>query len=131
MVRSLISWVVVGVLTYLWYRIGYGWEYLQDIPRGDWDPAWILYTLVTLLLLRRLGSAANDGANVVEAVVKRIKGIVSHLPGLTLALLVGLTIFSLENGGFSKTEYIQAVIVAVGAAVTTAAWLGAMEDASK
>lgn len=131
MAKSLISWVVVGVLSYLWYWVGYGFDYLQNIPRGDWGPTWVLFTLYAILLLRRPGAAANNGANVIEAVVNRIKGIVPHLVGLTLALFVGLAVFSLVQGGFSQTEYIQAVIVAIGAALTTAAWLGALEDASK
>lgn len=128
MAKSLLSWAVLGVVSYLWYRIGYGWEYLQDIPRGDWDPAWILFTIFTLLIHR--SSGANEGEGLMAAMANRLLGIIPHLIGLTFALFVGLAVFSLENGGFSQTEYIQAVIVSLGAALTTSAWLGALEDAS-
>ncbi len=129
MAKSLVSWAVLGVFSYLWFKIGYGWEYLQDIPRGDWGPAWMLFTLFTILIHR--SSGANEGASLVEAMTNRLLGIMRHLVGLTFSLFVGLALFSLVNGGFSQTEYIQAVIVSLGASLTTSLWLGALEDASK
>ena len=127
MVRSLISWVVVGVLTYVWYWMGHEWTYLQEVARGDWKPAWILYTLIALVICRNKSS----GGNVAEAVINRIKGMLPHLVGITLALFVGLVIWSLMHGAFIVNEFIQAVVVAVGTAVTTSAWVGAVEDATK
>lgn len=129
MVNSLISWVVVGVLTFVWYWIGYEWPYLANIPRGDWSIIWVLYTLMAILICRRTG--AGSGASVVEAVSNRLRDIFPHLVGITLSLLVGLTIWSFVHGGFDMNEYIQAVIVAVACSLTTAGWVGALEDASK
>ena len=63
--------------------------------------------------------------------INRIKDVVPHLLGLTVALLVADVIYSLMMGSFITNELIQAVVVAVAAAVTTAAWLGATEDASR
>jgi hypothetical protein len=131
MAKSLISWVVVGVLIFVWWWVGYDWNYLQDIPRGDWKPIWVLFTILTLIVLRHTGAPAAGGGNVVEAVIGRIKDVVPHLLGLAVALLVGDAIYSLMMGGFITNELIQAVAVAVGSAVTTAAWLGATEDASR
>lgn len=130
MAKSLISWVVVGLFTFAWFYIGYDWAYLQNIPRGDWKPAYLIITLLTILIARKPGSAPNAGANVVEAITNRLQGIFPHLIGVLLALFVGLTCFSLIHGGFRGVEYVQAIAVTLGAALTTAAWLGAMEDAS-
>ena len=129
MVRSLISWVVVGILTFVWYWVGYEWTYLQEIPRGDWKPAWILFTLVALVICSR--GDAKASANVAEAVIKRIQGMARHLIGFTLAMMVCMVIWSLIHGGFDVNEFIQAIVVAVGTAVTTSAWVGAVEDATK
>ena len=134
MAKSLISWVVVGVLTYLWWWIGYDWKFLQELERGvgDWKPVWLLFTILTLIVLRHGGAPESGAGNVAEAVIGRVKNVVPHLLGLTLALLVGDTIFALTHeGGLITSEYLQAVVVAVGSAVTTAAWLGAIEDASR
>ncbi len=120
--------VVVGILTFVWYWVGHEWTYLQEIPRGDWKPAWILFTLVALVICR---GDAKAGANVAETVFKRITGMARHLIGLTLALFVGLVIWSLLQGGFDVNEFIQGIVVAVGTAVTTSAWVGAVEDATK
>ena len=131
MAKSLISWVVVGVLTYLWWWIGYDWSYLQDLPRGEWQTVWLLFTILALIVLRHGGAPESGGGNVVEAVTGRVKDVVPHLLGLVVALFTGLTIWSLMQGGFDWNEYIQAVVVAAGSALTTAAWLGATEDASR
>lgn len=131
MVKSLISWVVVGVLIFVWWWVGYDWNYLQDIPRGDWKPIWVLFTILALIVLRHGGLPSSGGGNVFESVINRIKDVVPHLLGLTVALLVGDAIYSLMMGAFITNELIQAVVVAVAAAVITAAWLGAVEDASR
>ena len=131
MAKSLISWVVVGVLTYLWWWVGYDFAYLQDLPRGEWQTVWLLFTILALIVLRHGGAPESGGGNVAEAVTGRVKDIVPHLLGLVVALFTGLTIWSLMQGGFDVNEYIQAVVVAAGSALTTAAWLGATEDASR
>ena len=131
MVKSLISWVVVGVLIFVWWWVGYDWNYLQDIPRGDWKPIWVLFTILALIVLRHGGLPSSGGGNVFESVINRIKDVVPHLLGLTVALLVADAIYSLMMGSFITNELIQAVVVAVASAVITAAWLGAVEDASR
>ncbi len=131
MVKSLISWVVVGVLIFVWWWVGYDWNYLQDIPRGDWKPIWVLFTILALIVLRHGGLPSSGGGNVAESVINRIKDVVPHLLGLTVALLVGDVIYSLMMGSFITNELIQAVVIAVASAVITAAWLGAVEDASR
>ncbi len=131
MVKSLISWVVVGVLIFVWWWVGYDWNYLQDIPRGDWKPIWVLFTILALIVLRHGGLPSSGGGNVAESVINRIKDVVPHLLGLTVALLVADVIYSLMMGSFITNELIQAVVIAVAAAVITAAWLGAVEDASR
>ena len=104
MAKSLISWVVVGVLIYIWWWVGYDWDYLQDIPRGDWKPIWVLFTILTLIVLRHGGAPESGAGNVAEAVMGRIKDVVPHLLGLTVALLVGDVIYSLMMGSFIKDE---------------------------
>ena len=131
MVKSLISWVVVGVLIFVWWWVGYDWNYLQDIPRGDWKPIWVLFTILALIVLRHGGLPSSGGGNVFESVINRIKAVVPHLLGLTVALLVADAIYSLMMGSFITNELIQAVVIAVASAVITAAWLGAVEDASR
>ncbi len=131
MVKSLISWVVVGIFAYAWYWTGYSWDYLQNVPRGDWKPTWILVTLFVVLVNRRPGGAAAIGANVIETIMNRIKGVAPHFLGLVLSLAVGLTLWSLHQGGFIVNEYAQGLALIVTCNLITTIWLAALDDATQ
>ncbi len=57
MAQKIISWILVGVLTYLWWWIGFDWAYLQA-PDTDWSSVYVLFTLISLVLLHRNRSNA-------------------------------------------------------------------------
>jgi len=127
MVKSLISWVVFGVISYGWYWVGFVWPHLQT---AEWEPVWLLITVVAILIQRRNGVAAV-GANVIETVINRVQGIVGSLIGLLVANVVGVTVNSIVVGAFVMQGYIDGAIVILSCALLTSAWLGAMDDATQ
>lgn len=130
MVKSLIAWAVSGIIGYGWYWIGFSWSYLQNIPRGDWDPAWILFTILVIIVHRRNG-VGPIGSHVVETMVNRVTAIIPHVLGLAVSLIVGVTVFSLHMGGFNVNEYIQAIVVVLSSAFLVSGILGAVDDATQ
>ncbi len=129
--KSLISWALVGVLTYAWYWAGYAWPYLQNTPSGNWEPVWLLYTVLVILIHRRSGTAAV-GAQVLDTIIGRIKTIVGHFVGLLLAIIIGVTINTLVGGGgFVVNAYLQGVVLVLSCSILTSAMLGALDDATQ
>ena len=127
MAQKGISWVLVGAFTYVWWWIGYQWGYLND-PEADWTDIFLLFTLLSLVVLR--GSKADaEGEGMFDKLVATVTGFLPSLPWLVVAILVGDTIFMLQYGGFSVDGYIQGVVVAIAAGVTTALWVGAINNA--
>lgn len=127
MVKSLISWALVGVLTYAWYWGGYIWPYLQT---ADWESTWVLYTILVILIQRRGGTAAV-GANVLETLIGRVKTIVGSLIGLLVSMAVAVTVYSLVMGGFAMDVYLQGGVLVLSGAILTSAMLGALDDATQ
>ncbi len=130
MAKSLVSWVLVGILTFAWYWVGYAWSYLQDIPRGNWSPVWMLFTVMIIVIHRRSGMAALGG-NVVETMIGRIKAFSGHIVGFVVANFAGLGCWTLYNGSFIANEFVQGVVVCISCIVITSAFLGAMDDATQ
>lgn len=130
MIKSLISWAVAGLFIYGWYWIGYGWQYLQDSPRGSWGTIWMLSTILIILVQRRSGVAAV-GANVIETIMSRVKTILPHVVGLLLAFAVALTVYSLQMGGFIVNEYVQVAVIVVSNSLLTSIFVGAFDDATQ
>lgn len=127
MAKSLISWALVGVLTYAWYWVGYVWPYLS----GAHVAVWILFAILVILIHRR-GGVADVGANVVETIIDRVKTIVGSMVGLIVVILVGSTLNMIVNtGGVTVDGYIQSVVLIVTSALTTSLFLGALDDATQ
>lgn len=57
MAQKVISWVLVGVFTYAWMWAGYQWEYLNS-EGNDWSDVYLLFTLITLVVLHRTKHSA-------------------------------------------------------------------------
>ena len=57
MVQKIISWILVGVFSYLWWWIGFEWSYLQQ-PETEWSSVYVLFTLISLVLIYRRKSSA-------------------------------------------------------------------------
>ncbi|MCH8203014.1 MAG: hypothetical protein IH996_07905 [Proteobacteria bacterium] len=54
MLNKVVSWVLVGAFTYLWWWIGYEWAYLNPGAEGfDWSNVYLLFTLISLVLIHR------------------------------------------------------------------------------
>lgn len=129
MTQKGISWVLVGVFNYLWWWIGYQWDYINSpVPEVDWSDVYLLFTLISLVLLQR-GKSDAAGEGMFGKCIDTVTGFLPNLPWLVVAILVGNTIFALQYGLFSIDGYIQAVTVAVTAGVTTALWVGAINNA--
>lgn len=62
--------------------------------------------------------------------IATVTGFIPSLPWILVAVLTGVTIHSLRLGAFSVDIYIQGVVVAFGAAITTALWVGAIDNGS-
>lgn len=52
MTKKIVSWVLVGAFTYLWWWLGYQWEYLNR-EGAEWTDIYVLYTLLTLIVIYR------------------------------------------------------------------------------
>ena len=127
MAQKGISWVLVGAFGYVWWWIGYQWGYLND-PEADWSDVFLLFTLISLVVLRGAKSDAA-GEDMFDKLVATVTGFLPNLPWLVLAILVGNTIFALQYASFAIDSYFQAITVAVTAGVTTALWVGAIANA--
>jgi len=125
--KSMISWVLFGILSYAWYWCAYLWPYLQG---ANWAAVWVIITIVVIVIQRRKGVATVE-ASVIESVVDRVKTIVGSLLGLVVANVVAVTLNSLVIGAFTIEGYVQGVVVVVGSAILTSAWLGALDDATQ
>ena len=64
-----------------------------------------------------------------DKLIKTVTDFVPNLVWLVVAVLVGETIFALHYGVFSIDNYIMAVVTALAAGVTTALWVGAIDNA--
>lgn len=59
MLNKVISWVLVGAFSYLWWWIGYEWGYLNPSEAAaeagafDWSNVYLLFTLFSLILIHR------------------------------------------------------------------------------
>ena len=52
MLNKVVSWVLVGAFTYLWWWIGYEWAYLNS-EGNEWSDVYLLFTLISLVLIHR------------------------------------------------------------------------------
>ena len=57
MLNKVVSWVLVGAFSYLWWWIGYEWAYLNTAPNDLSDP-FLLFTLFSLILIHRTKHSA-------------------------------------------------------------------------
>ena len=127
MAQKAVSWVLVGVFTYVWWWIGYQWGYLNQ-PEADWTDVFLLFTLISLVVLHR-GKAEGGGEGMFDGLVKTVTDFLPNLVWLIVAVIVGDTLFVLQFGGFAIDGYIQGIVVAVTAGLTTALGVGAIGTA--
>lgn len=52
MLNKVVSWVLVGAFSYLWWWIGFEWAYLS-YEGSDWGNVYLLFTLFSLILIHR------------------------------------------------------------------------------
>jgi hypothetical protein len=57
MVNKVVSWVLVGAFSYLWWWVGYEWGYLNN-EESDWSDVFLLFTLFSLILIHRTNHTA-------------------------------------------------------------------------
>ena len=64
MAQKGISWVLVGAFGYAWWWIGFQWSYL-NVPEADMSEVFLLFALISLVLLHR-GKSSAAGTSAVE-----------------------------------------------------------------
>ncbi len=52
MLNKVISWVLVGAFSYLWWWIGFEWAYL-NYEGSNWGNVYLLFTPFSLILIHR------------------------------------------------------------------------------
>lgn len=57
MAKTIVSWVLFGIFSYIWWWFGYDWSYLQS-DRADWTSVYMLFTLVSIILMRKAATGA-------------------------------------------------------------------------
>jgi len=129
MVKKAVSWVLVGVFTYLWTWAGHHWSYLNT-PGNEWGAAFNLFTLVSLVVLLR--SARATGAGMFDRFVGTVRNFIPVLPWLALAIVISLSVRWLNIGMYANPldHYIHGVVAVLVAGIATALWYGAIENAT-
>ncbi len=128
MAKTILSWILVGALSYLWWWIGYEWSYLNS-EGADWTDVYLLFTLISLVVLRN--GKAGGGSGMFDRLIGTVTGFIPQLPWLVVVVLTGVTIWSLHLApGFMLDNYLQGAVMAITAGLTTALWHGAIDNAS-
>lgn len=129
MTRKIISWVLVGVFAYAWWWLGHRWSYINS-PGSEWGTVYVLFTLISLVLLHRAARVAKTG--LFDGFIATLKGFAPNLPWLVLAIVVARVVAGVHAGFAWMTveHFVQAITAVLAAAVTTALWYGAIENGS-
>jgi hypothetical protein len=127
MLKTAISWIVLGVLAYLWWWLANRWSYLHS-PGNQWTSVYLLFSLVSLAILVRL--PRSSGTGMFDGIVHSIRGLLPALPWMALAVVVmrGIAWLHLGAPGEPLDHFIRAIVAALFAGITTALWFGALEN---
>ena len=127
MLKTAISWIVLGVLAYVWWWLGYRWSYFHS-PGNQWTSVFILFSLVSLVILIRL--PRSSGIGMFDGIVHAIRGLLPALPWMALAVVVmrGIAWLHLGAAGEPLDHFVRAIAAALLAGLATALWFGALEN---
>ena len=129
MTRKIVSWVLVGVFAYIWWWAGHRWSYINTAG-NQWTSVYVLFTLISLVLLLRAARVAKSG--LFDGYIATLRGFIPNLPWLVLAILVMRAVAAVHTGYAWMTldHFVHAIVAVLAAAVTTALWYGAIDNAS-
>lgn len=57
MAKTIVSWVLFGIFSYVWWYAGYEWSYL-NFEGSEWSDVYLLFTLVSIILIRKGATSA-------------------------------------------------------------------------
>jgi len=129
MVKKAASWVLVGVFAYAWVFAGHWWSYINTVG-NEWSNTYMVFTLISLAVLARSTRAA--GAGMFDRLIGTVRGFIPTLPWLVLTVVVGRAVAWIHIGMSANPvdHFTHGVVAALAAAITTALWYGAIENAS-
>ena len=130
MLKKAVSWVLVGTFAYLWWWAGNRWSYLHS-PGNQWSSVFVLFTLVSLAVLIRNSRAIGSG--MFDGLVSTLREFLPSLPWMVLAVIVVRAVAWVHVGVSENPldHLVHAIVAALVAAITTALWYGAIENAAE
>ncbi len=127
MVKKAVSWALVGAFAYLWWWAGHRWQYI-NVKGNEWATVYILFTLISLVVLTR--SPKPAGAGMFDGLVGTVRNFLPNLLWLALAIVVARGIAFLHIGVINPADhFLHAVVAVVVAGFTTSLWFGAIANA--
>jgi len=130
MVKTAVSWVLVGMFAYLWWWTAYQWSYLNS-PGNVWTAGFVLFSLISLVVLTRNARAAGSG--MFDGLVGTVRVFLPSLPWIVLAAVV-LRLVRWVHTGISADpidHLTHSVVAVLVAGITTALWYGAIVNAKQ
>lgn len=128
MVKKAISWALVGAFVFLWAWAAHIWPYI-NVKGNEWGAVFVLFTLISLVLLIR-GPRAT-GAGMFDGLIGTVRGFLPNLLWLALAIVVARSLAWLLTGVVNPVDHFtHAVVAVVVAGFTTSLWYGAIVNAT-
>jgi hypothetical protein len=128
MVKKAVSWGMVGAFALLWWYAGHRWQYI-NVKGNEWGSVYILFTLISLVVLARTAKAA--GAGMFGGLITTVVGFLPNLLWLALAVIVARLLNWLLMGVVNPVDHFtHAVVAVVVAGFTTSLWYGAIVNAT-
>ncbi len=122
MIRSLISWLIAGVATYVWLFTGYTWPILNVFP---WQ-IWMLFTIVVTVMHVSVGKQV--GEDLLSTLTNRFKIVIKNSVGLIIAVEVGAAAAFFIRG---INVFLSSLILVVLCTIITTVLVASIEDASQ
>jgi hypothetical protein len=124
MVKKAISWALVGAFVFIWAWAAHKWPYL-NVKGNEWGGVFLLFTLISLVLLVR-GPKAT-GAGMIDGLVGTVRSFLPNLLWLAFAIIVSRAIALVLTGVVNPLDHFtHAVVAVVVAGFTTSLWYGAI-----
>lgn len=122
MVNNIISWIILGVCQFTWW---YGYADLGYTSEGVFSSVYLVFTLVTAVMLRDVAVASDGGP--LDGTISAVKAVIPKLPAILVAVLIGAALYSLKYG-FEGVDWIRAFATVVYAGLGTALLVGAAKS---
>ena len=123
MVNNIISWVVLGICQFVWW---YGYADLGYTSEGVFSSVYLVFTLVTAVMLRDVAVAADGGP--LDGVMGAVKAVLPKLPAIILAVLIGALLYGVKHGLPDINGFIRGVVTVIYAGLGTAVLVGAAKS---